>query len=151
MVVIEHARSLLLAVLTCVLAHPCFAENDQDWPVEPPPKSSCSYAAIRNYPNEKWFDGLQVMTRLAHRRYPGSRVKMGVDKFFVSARIFKGSCFASVPFFFDHPGHMETWAVMLVDSTHHGRFISVWAADYVPFEDWLLNPQKKGTYLNLNP
>ena len=113
----------------------CQAQADGDWPSDPPPQSSCSDSVVRHYVDGKPFDGLKFMTRLAHRRYPESRVRMGAGGL-VHAQMFKGACFASVPFYFDHPDRFELWASMLVDSTHKARFISVWAADYLPFETW---------------
>lgn len=126
-------RPVLLALLATLVASQCHAQ-DEDWPTDPPPQSSCRDSIVRHYVESK-FTGLDVMTRMAHRRYPGSRVRMGGDKL-INARMFKGSCFASVPFYFDHPDRLELWAVMLVDAKHEARFISTWAADFLPYQAW---------------
>lgn len=131
-------RSMLLA-LAFGANLPCHSQVVEDWPTDPPARSNCRDAVVRRYVEGK-FDGLDVMTRLAQRRYPGSRVQMGVNEL-VSARIFKGACVASVPFYFFHPDHLELWAVMLVDSTHKAQFISVRAEDFVPFETWISKSQ----------
>lgn len=122
------ASLLFCAVLTS------YADETEE-PISPPPGSTCTDARARDYADEKQFAGLRAMTELAQRRYPGSRVQMGLDAL-IKAQLFGGECMASVPFYFSHPDRLELWSVVLVDAEHKARFISAWAADFVAFDVW---------------